>query len=40
MFQGGTLCRVTTHDLRADDASHLASEPIEVLGCFKREKSG
>ncbi len=31
MFQDGTLCRVTTHDLRADDAFHLANAPVEVL---------
>jgi len=35
MLRGGTFCRVTTHDLRADDAFHLASELIELFRCFE-----
>jgi hypothetical protein len=34
MLQGETFCRVTTHDLRADDTFHLASALIEVIRFF------
>lgn len=31
MLRSGTLCRVTTHDLRAHDTVHLARRLVEVL---------